>query len=178
MITINIFTYYRSRSLRRPNVNTPSGSVVLFSLRSPLSRTCGAPSRSTTSLVLVLSTAVRIAISIYIRRSQVLTPSHRVFLNQRARNKEEIYGSTCSRNNRNYVMLWLIPSPTFPPLPRILSPVPPTFSTAVLLVFLLFLLDFFQPRNLKLPFMSPCWRKIERCDGPGNAVDGKLPFRN
>jgi len=50
---------YVGQDRRPPSVNTPSGSVVLSLLLSLPSRTCGAPSRSTTSLVLVSFTAVR-----------------------------------------------------------------------------------------------------------------------
>ena len=52
--------YNRSRSLLLLSGSTPSGSVVPFSRRSPPSRTSGVRSRSTTSLALLLSTAVRI----------------------------------------------------------------------------------------------------------------------
>jgi hypothetical protein len=55
---------YRSRLWRRLSGNTPSGLVVLFSLPSPLSKTCGAPSKNTTSLVLELFIAVRNTFSV------------------------------------------------------------------------------------------------------------------
>ena len=150
MILINCSLSHRSRSLPRPNVNTPSGSVVLFSLRCPLSRTCGAPSRSTMSLVLVLSTAVRIdpsSIHLQIANTSIFVSSRRVFLNGQARNKE-IYGLSCSRNIRNRVMLWPLPS-TPPPSSGSSLPYVP-FRRRCSAFCLLFLLDlFFQPRNLK-----------------------------
>jgi hypothetical protein len=69
---------YRSRLLLPLNESTPSGLVALSLLPSAPSRTCGAPSRSTTSPALVLFTAVRILYPLLSAAS--LTPSSRRML--------------------------------------------------------------------------------------------------
>ena len=78
-----VLVVYRSRLWRRLSENTPSGLVVLFSLPSPPSKTCGAPSKNMTSLVLELFIAVRNTLSLFLRKlsNSPFITSHRMLLN-------------------------------------------------------------------------------------------------